>query len=576
MYYSENNNSGLQSYYFSMSDRELLGSLSNEQQKLVKKYIKEITKYRANSLSNMGLYTFEGSLYDIETGEITYSLNNMIDGSMVVSGDKLKETLGAIGEIIKSYAHEALLEIKYCCYINNTGAYDEYVNDQYNMISYVFKTLVINNTLDDLCNDFIENKLILPKYLKEYFNNSLKEQYRRTVYESAICNVLNKKELSESDRLGYYNEKCLFIKQMREHIMSIFDNTKRLELASRLISFTELYMGLTGNEKRDLMKMADASKQDVYWVQAKNGDRLATKNEVKRLVEGIYKKEVYFLPKDKRELLLYFVWACTGEFKLIRSFTSWDSNTLIIGDIAWIKLDEAIKYLRSSQFLKVDIIELQKGTIETKYLDKADDEIVDNSLGNKLQIVYNRYKDKTDSYSKMVSDIAKKALKYNAVLTAKQVNVVLKAYEQVISASDEEYNKFNAELHRKMVELIEFYAYKKTDFEYKFMQEIIKNKRCSLKQRDLILQWYDGYLEKKNSMFEVDEIGDEYDDVTDNGEATEVREVAENKELKDINDFEIPDLDIDLFDDSESQEKKKSVSLDVELPDLTDGFIWKE
>ena len=77
-------------------------------------------------------------------------------------------------------------------------------------------------------------------------------------------------------------------------------------------------------------------------------------------------------------------------------------------------------------------------------------------------------------------------------------------------------------------------------------------------------------------MLEVVEIGDEYDDVTDNGEATEVREVAENKELKDINDFEIPDLDIDLFDDSESQDKKKSISLDVELPDLTDGFIWKE
>lgn len=570
MYYSENNNSGLQSFYSNTSDKELLGSLSDEQQKLVIKYIKDITKYRANSLSNMGLYTFDGCIYDIGTGDMKYTLHNMLgDEYLTVDVDKLKELLGALGEIIKSYAYEALLDIRYCCYINKIGAYNEYVNDQYNMINYVFNVLVINNTLDEFCDSFISHKLVLPKYLKDYFNTSLKGQYRRRVFEDAICSILSKRELSQDDRLGYYNDKCLFIKNMRDKIMGEFDHTKRLELASRLISFTELYMGLTNGGKNDLMSMVNASKHDVYWVHAKNGDRLATKNERKRLVNGIFKKELYFLPKEKRELLIYFVWACTGEFKLIRSFALWDSNVDIIGDIAWIKLNESIKYLRSSQFLKVDILELKKGLIETKYLNKADDEIIDNSLDDKLQVVYNRFKDRTDSYSKMVTDISKKAMKYKAVLSEKQVAIILKAYESVISAPIEEYNKFDVDLHKKMIELMEFYSYKKTDFEYKFMQDIIKKKKCSIKQKELILQWYDGYLEKVNNMLEVDEIGEEYDDI-------EVKSTIEKdrEALDGIDDFEIPDLDIE--DTKVESNNKKEALLDVELPDLTDGFIWKD
>ena len=39
MYYNENNNSGLQSFYFNTSDKQLLDSLSEAQRILVIKYI---------------------------------------------------------------------------------------------------------------------------------------------------------------------------------------------------------------------------------------------------------------------------------------------------------------------------------------------------------------------------------------------------------------------------------------------------------------------------------------------------------------------------------------------------------
>lgn len=578
MYYNENNNSGLQSFYFNTSDKQLLESLSEAQRILVIKYIKDITKYRANSLSGMGMYTLEGCIYDINTGEMTYNIHSMIgDGTISVDGVKLKEMLGSVGEIIKSYGHEALMEIKYCCYINSIGAYNEYVSEQYDMIHNVFNVLIINNQLDELVAEFAKHKLVLPRFLKNYFNTTLKEQYRRTVYEKAICNILNKNEMSDSDKYGYYNNNCVFIEEMREKIMTEFDSTKRLELASRLIAFTELFVGLTNYGKNDLMMMAKASRHEVYWVHAKNGDRLATKNEKKRLVNGIFKKEVLFLPKDKRELLLYFVWACTNDFKLIKPFTMWDSNITVTSEVAWIKLNEAIKYLMSSQFLKVDVLELKKGLIETKYLSKADDEIIDNSLDNKLQVVYNKYKDRSDSYSKLITDIAKRAMKYKAVLSEKQVAIILKAYETAISTSDEEYNKFDTDLLLKMNELMDFFSYKKTDFEYKFMTDIIKKRRCSIKQRDLILQWYDSLIEKKNSMLEVDEIGadDDYTDIEVMNDRLKDREALEG-----MDDFEIPDLD--TVESSEVKIKKYDKS-DIEdimpeelIPDMAGGLVWTD
>ena len=572
MYYNENNNSGLQSFYFNTSDKQLLESLSEQQRKLVIKYIKDITTYRANSLSSMGMYTFEGCEYNIETGEMTYIVHSILDGETTsVDGAKLKEMLGSVGEIIKSYGHEALIEVKYCCYINIVGAYDEYVADQYNMLHNVFNVLAINTKMDELIDGFAKNKLVLPRFLKNYFNSTLKEQYRRAVYERAICNILNKNELSDTDKVGYYATNCVFINEMRERIIAEFDNTKRLELASKLITFTELYLGLTNGGKNDLMAMVKASRHEVYWVHAKNGDRLATKNEKKRLVNGIFKKEVLFLPKEKRELLLYFVWACNGEFKLIKPFTMWDSNITVTSEAAWIKVDEAIKYLRSAQFLKVDVLELKKGLIETKYLNKADDEIVDNSLDNKLQVVYNKFKDRNDSYSKLVTDIAKKAMKYKAVLSEKQVAIILKAYETAIATSDEEYNKFDTDLLMKMNELLDFFSYKKTDFEYKFMTDIIKKKKCSMKQKDLIMQWYDSLLEKKRSMLEVDEIGsdDDYSDIEVMNDRLKDREALSN-----IDDFEIPDLDTE--EPKVSNSKKYNSSLDSVMPDMSNGLVWTD
>lgn len=515
MYYKENNNSGLQIFYSMHSDKSLIDTLNSDQLRVSEEYIKFITRHRVGALRVPGGYTFNGSEYNLKDGTVKYRLGTQSE-DLVVDGDKLKELLNAFGEIIKCYTEEAFKEIKYSCYINMEGLYDDYVADAYPMLRNVFKVMGINTELDAQCQKFIDCRLILPKYLRTYFENNLKERYRSVIYETAICKSLGKKVLLDKERDVYYGDKCLFISEMREKIMTEDDELNRLMLAARLVSFTELYNGLTDYGKCQRMEaMAEASMKEVYYVHAKNGDRLATKNEKKQLVDGIYKQEVFYLPKEKREKLLYFTWAVTGKTHWINKFTSWGNDVQVSSEIAWLEIEKSIQYLRSAEFLKVDVLELKKGFKEIKYLDSAEDEIIDKSNADKIKIVYNKFRDRTDSYGKMVADIARKATRYGQVLSAKQMNVILKAYEQVSVESEDSYNKYSDSLLVKMQEMLNFFSYKKTDFQYTFMQSIIKKKSCSLKQKNLIDQWYKEYEDIKNErkeneteVFELD--GDDF------------------------------------------------------------------
>ena len=529
MYYSEKDSAGLYGVYSSIGLKGLLDKLNNEQCKLILSYIGKITKYRMTTVGYPGMdYMLSDCTIDLDTEKLKYILVHKLNGSeIVVDKEQLHNMAGGIGTIIDSYATEALESIKYVAYIVYNDSYGEYVTDHYPFIEDVFVDMLAYDELELLVKSFIDNKLILPKFLRDYFNSNIRDRYLKEKYEKSIRAILNSGKNTVVNEM-YYNKDIWFIKSMREKIQSENDKVKVLELAARQVAFVDLYDGLSGHGKIDLNVMAKASKQDVYWMHAKNGDRIATVAEKKQYVSGIFKKEIYFLEPEKREKLLYFVWACYKDSKWIKKFSTFDNNTDVTSDEVWMVLADAVKYLRSSEFLKVDILELKKGLIEIKYLKHADDEVINKGESNKLKQVYNAFKDRTDSYSKMVADISKKALKYNTVLSEKQMNVINKAYDSIIN-TDDTYNKFNAQVLVKIQEILSFFDFKKTDFKYKLLTQVKDKKVCSIKQLDLINEWYDEYQEKKRSVISVDEIDDDFE-MEDN------TSVSDGIEVDDIDD----------------------------------------
>lgn len=569
MYYKENNNSGLQAYYAKYSLAELLGDLDDKQTGLVAKYVDFITrdKERKSSVSTQGGYTLHSVNCDMANGDITYTLKSIKTGEeKVIEINDLRDYLGIRGELIKSFTNEALIEIKYCCYINSSGLFDEYIDTEYPIIRVIFKEMVLNSDFEVYCKEFYESNLVLPLHLKNYFNDSLKMRYRQYIYEISLCKVLGKSKLTSEEIKNYSYDKAVYLNEIRELIMAEEEHIKRIEYAERAVRFTELYMGLTRCGKVDLYNYVKASKQEVYCVHAPNGDRIATKSEIKLLVPEIYKEDKYFIPKEKRELLLYFVWACTGEYKLINKFSLMSNTVSVVSEEAWVYLDEAITYLRSSEFLQKDIQDLLKGREAIKYPSSAPDELNGSQdMQDKLQKVYDFYKDRTsDSYCKLVCDIAKKGLKYKVILSNKQLSIIGKAYDQMLNP-DDKYNRFTPELKGKINEMLNWYSIGESQFTINVMKGVLNSKYCSLKQYRLIIQWYEEYMNEKQKLLKPLDSED-----SENTEEIKPKAVLSEDEIflsgpKQVEYTQSKEVDSIFLD--------KGIELSS-LPDLEKGYVW--
>ena len=193
MYYSEKDSAGLYGVYSSIGLKGLLGKLNNEQCKLILSYIGKITKYRMTTVGYPGMdYMLSDCTIDLDTEKLKYILVHKMNGSeIVVDKEQLHNMAGGIGTIIDSYATEALESIKYVAYIVYNDSYGEYVTDHYPFIEDVFVDMLAYDELELLVKSFIDNKLILPKFLRDYFNSNIRDRYLKEKYEKSIRAILN-------------------------------------------------------------------------------------------------------------------------------------------------------------------------------------------------------------------------------------------------------------------------------------------------------------------------------------------------------------------------------------------------
>lgn len=520
----------LQEFYSGFKDeKSLFKELNNEQLTVCRKYFTQITKYKAESIEGKPLalngYEYVSAICNLnetikcinkqketESSYVGYIVKKLsTNEELRVTSDMLDTLMSGRNMMIKSIADSTLIELKYITYISTIGSTDDYIRDKTRRLALALDDKTITDRFIGMYKDFYMAYLPLPQYLVDRFNQKVDVQYQKNTFER--CTKAFTKDISS---VTLYNNAITDYGRMI--IVNSHDHLEQLRYAELIVNYSKAYIKISRHEKIDLMLFVKAGMQRVYYVHAANGDRLATKNEQKLLVSACFKKDIYFIPEDKLNLIKVFVWAHTGKFELLRSAGYPVNDYLgrkvearecykILFDSAILEaLEQSIKYLTSNEFLQNDVNDLAKGLKPIQYLESAEDEIKDLGLKVKLEKVKKECANSTNSYYKMAYDIAFKALKFNdMVLSVKQMNVINKMYETLVSDKDNSNNKFSDELMEMINAITEYNRYKRGTFMYKLIDGIVSHKRCSEKQYNIIEVEYD----KIKSVLDeaVDEIG---------------------------------------------------------------------
>lgn len=532
MYYV--NRVELQEFYSMFkNDEELFKNLKSEQLDVCREYFKQITKYKAETIEGKSL-VINGTEYmyaicnltskvecesldgQVELCYIAYVIRDLsTDKERVVTGEVVDKLMSGRNMMIKSLAENTLSELKYVTYISITDNVVEYVKDNYKRIAFVLEDKTVVDKYKNLYQEFYNVYLPLPSYLIDRFNKKLDIQYQTNVFDRQLTSLTKDiKTLKSSEHALTDFGKTVIVNTGNED--------ERLNYARLVVRYHNAYLKVSNHGKIDMMLFIKAGMQKVYYVHAPNGDRLATKKEKNLLVSACFKKNVYFIPEEKLNLIKVFVWAHTGKFELLTSagydISKYANNNVVTSSSYEILFNDeflealitSIKYMESDEFLHNDVKDLAKGLKAIEYLESAEDEIQDLGLKVKLETIRKECARTSNDFLKMAYDIAYKALKYNnLVLSVKQMNVVNKAYETLVSEKNNPNNKFSSELVEMINTIVDYNRYKKGTFMYKLINSIMENKRCSLKQYGIIEAEYDKIKSIVNC--EVDEIGEDID-----------------------------------------------------------------
>lgn len=519
------------------NEYEVFAKLSSEQIDLLRKYFQWATakNYKeiipSSKLADKQLKGLICGLSSIsiksETGIVYVGCVIQEDSmSRIVDVDKLADIGANESEIriLKNIINETLNELHYICYINDNQVLNEFELKRYDRLRDILAILYDDNQTSKeneifYCYQFVKYNLPLPLSLIKYYKNALIEQYRIKVAENIL------EELA--DRGGYDKKIIAELRDSNIYLVQLINSyvkqdeikkERQYKMLELLLKFKLAYDKLSNGGKTDFRRLVEASKQTAYYVTTALGERLATKNEIKSIVSGVYKKDTYFLPKEKREKLLLFGWCVTGDERYYyQSGAERYKDDFTKLEKLHNKIMDAIEWLSSEEFFEKDIKELAKGAKPIEYPDKADDEIKEGSLVAMLKYIKEHGTEDT-SYDRIALDIAEKCLKYKKyAISEKQLYIVKKVYEKLTKPVEQEPiieeipkklkdnkpNLFNDELVDKIKEIVKHPLFKKSGFVAKIIESVLRYKKCSEKQYDVIMEEYKKLGLSKRDPFDV-------------------------------------------------------------------------
>lgn len=488
---------------------------------------------------------------------------------------------------INSVQDEILEEVKLIAFVINTGKHKEYFQRFYGDLMDVINVLraELNDAFGYSWNQQMGNflKVGLP------FTKSMIHRYER------VKSGIYQQRLEERRRYGNIIELCgndpkavefvrdgagrnLFIvKVILAHINTAFDNSdakelkKRQSLSRLAIQFTETYTKLSEKGVSDFSKFVYSAKEKVYYTKTENGERIATKNEIRDRVPQLIIKEQYYLPDNQVKMLSIFGWGVFGYESLYKDSGCADADTDIEKIVNSGRLMAAtLAWLNNEEEFKAAMKQLKNNMVAREYPSEAPDEIkVTRSMEEIIPYIHeNCPRNTNNGYYNIARDIAKKAIENdNYSVSVKQANVLRRVYAELIGEQVEsQQNNSASAIYNKIDELLENRsnpALQDHQFAFKVIDTVKKYKSVSPKQEAVIEKAYDalvksrGKQEKANIIFIEDDNGNDSVQSTDSRTEGLFDEGSSDveKDYEDY-DFDEPDEGESVFVDNNTIKKR--------------------
>ena len=494
---------------------EIIDKLTSNQLKLIAKYNKWVSAVRYKEImatSKIG----NDSLFCGITNSLDYSEKaeniecEVKDSKGNVSTVKLADIGANESEIklVSNILNMLLTEVDYLCYIKDNNYTDKFEAKRYDKLGEVLDELWDSSRGNEesavaYCFYFKTAKLPLTMVLVDYYRNELYELYEQKIVDNIADSVRVEYNCSQEFMDSIRKSNLYILELINSYLRDDIETEKKRAVLKLAIKFKATYDKLSNGGKTDFVRLVDASKQTAYYVTTALGERLATKNEIKSIVSGVYKKDFYYLSNEKRSKLLLFGWCVTGDEKYYmqsnvdRYRKEFDRLEKLYEEI-W----NSLTWLASDEFLTEDLKELAKGLKEIDYPDVADDEIKEGSLVSMLKYIQENGED-TTRYGQIALDIAEKCIKYKTYdISEKQYYIVKIVYDQLVGKETPKENNygetlkngkpnlFNDELFAKISKIAKHKSFKRDGFVAKVIGSVVRYKKCSEKQYNVLMEEY--------------------------------------------------------------------------------------
>ena len=437
---------------------------------------------------------------------------------------------------LSSIQAETLEEIKEIVFIRNTNKHREYIKKYY--IDYFNIARVIGDDFERIIGSgwlsnitmFLKLKLPLTESMIKRIEYVRINYYKPKLLEIESLETLKECAAGNTDKLSLIDEylklNIHFISLSMDYIKEYAnDHTEYREkcknfVFNQALKFRKLVdkmneLGILNTEK--LNTLIQNSKQEVVYMHAKNGDRLATKIEADNKGLNTFIKYKYALGEDKYKLIYLLNWCINGDETSYK-----ESGTDGLNSNNILKIEKSAKNIKSLMAwindinFEVEILELLnlKGV---QYLDSANDE--DTTEFNISEFLID-LQDKlytadisSDSIYPLALDIIQTYKRYNKTLSEKQLRILKIAYNKLNKTYIEyDTSENDSDIVKKAKYIVKLHESGKLSNKYSvevsIANSIIQYKRATEKQQYRIDKLYKELTEsnkQNNNLIFLDE-----------------------------------------------------------------------
>lgn len=283
--------------------------------------------------------------------------------------------------------------------------------------------------------EMVERDIPLPNSFINIFKTKITQEYLKDKLD-----VLSSTYHVNLDTMEDEFSKLPFLNNIKEIIQENGNDSISEDCFIAIIKIVQAYKYLTKDGKISMSIFPVVVKQlyrEVYYTNAANGERLATKKEKNKMLAGVFKKRTCLLSKENEKNVLICAWVMMNDDKFYNMASSLakirdtkDKIKTYIHDII-----ESMDYMVSNEFIEEDKRKLLETPVFDDYLDDAEDEVIENvKILDMLKLIKRELDPEYGTnYENIAWNIANQAIKRkNYDLSEKQLAVIENNYNKLI------------------------------------------------------------------------------------------------------------------------------------------------